>query len=80
MKKTIADMFREEGAVECLRSTLLELLEERFGEVPEEVTARVETSKSLKQLRTWMRRFATAKALADVQIPPLKGPAGASRT
>src|SRR5262249_39945835 len=59
---------KKEGAIEALQKALLEQLEERFGEVSAATRASVKTTSSTKQLRLWMKRFAKAKTLEDVQI------------
>jgi hypothetical protein len=76
MAKTIAEMFREEGEkkgekkgeIRTLRRTLLELLEEKFGAVPAAKQALVKATTDPKQLRLWLKRFANAHTLDDVQI------------
>jgi hypothetical protein len=68
MRKTMADVLKEEGGVETARSMLLDMLRERFGEVPPDTAAVIETATDLAQLKTWSRRFAKAKTLKEVGI------------
>jgi hypothetical protein len=72
MVKTYADMLREEGRkkgeLRALRRTLLEQLEERFLEVPAETQTVVKTTTDPDVLRLWLKRFANAHTLEDVQI------------
>ncbi len=76
MGKTIADELidkgmkrgRKEEAVRARRRILLDLLQERFGELPQEIVATIESSKSIEQLDAWLRRFAKAVALEEVGI------------
>lgn len=74
MRRSIADMFREEGMrlgeVRARRLTLLRLLRKRFGEVPRALEDVIEASEDIEQLDNWLDRFATAKALSQVGILP----------
>jgi hypothetical protein len=74
MAQTIADMFREEGEkkgeIRTLRRTLLELLKERFREIPVETRTVVKATTDPDLLRLWLKRFAKAHTLEDVQIGP----------
>jgi hypothetical protein len=69
VRKTMADVLKEEGALQTLREMLLRLLRKRFREVPEGVTAAVETNTDLDCLKTWIENVTTAKKLKDVGIP-----------
>jgi hypothetical protein len=66
--KTIADEFREEGEIRGLQRTLLEQLQERFGEVPAATRASVKATSSAKKLRLWLKRVLSAPTLEDMQI------------
>jgi hypothetical protein len=74
MAKTYADVLREEGkkegVIQALQQTLLEQLQEKFGEVPPGTRTSVKTTSSPKQLRLWLKRFASARTLEEVQIRP----------
>jgi hypothetical protein len=70
MGQTIAEMLREEGGVEALREYLLRQLRVRFGEVPSDIVATIETTTSLAQLEDWAVRFVTAKTLAEIGVAP----------
>jgi hypothetical protein len=72
MGRTIAEEWkkeaRKEEAVRSRRQILLDLLRERFGGLPEETVIAIESSKSIQELDTWLRRFATAATLEEVGI------------
>ncbi len=74
MRRSIADMFRDEGrkvgAVRARRQILLRLLRKRFGELPQTVVNAVEATEDVKQLDAWLERFVTAKTLAQMGIGP----------
>ena len=50
--------------------TLLEQLRLRFGSITSEVEQTIQASQDAEQLAEWLRRFANAKAEADVGIVP----------
>jgi Putative transposase, YhgA-like len=52
------------------KNVLLQQLGLRFGNVPVEISDRINRATKLKALNTWMARFATAKTLDDVGILP----------
>ncbi|WP_437506143.1 DUF4351 domain-containing protein [Sorangium sp. So ce1099] len=70
---TIADYLREqgrqagerEGRLEGQRSTLLKQLRLRFGELPEQVVARVRAADAA-QVEGWTERVITSPTLDDV--------------
>ncbi|MBN2491920.1 MAG: DUF4351 domain-containing protein, partial [Planctomycetes bacterium] len=82
--KTMADVLRDQGRaegwdrgraegwdkgrVQNARETLVRLLRRRFGEVPEETIALIESTADLEKLSGWLDRFATAQTLEDVGI------------
>ncbi len=68
MKRTIADMFREEGQLNKARQTLLRLLRLRFGDLPVETTNLIEGCTEPDQLDAWLDAFVTARTLAQVGI------------
>ena len=63
-KVTWEDRMMSEGA----RGMLLELLEERFGPVPDEVRDRVEKIRSLERLNRLARKVLTAKSLKSLRL------------
>ncbi len=70
MKRTIADMFRDEGATQAKRDVLLRLLRRRFGKLPratEEVIKRMEDT---NRLDAWLDACVTVESLADMSIEP----------
>ena len=69
MRKTAADIHREEGGLLSLRRALLRQLSARFGELPANIVARVQSCGDVEQLEQWLEAFATAKKLKDVGIP-----------
>lgn len=74
MRRTIADMFREEGQQRGelinARQMLLRLLRFRFGDLPAETTDAIENCTEQDQLNAWIDAFATARTLSQVGIRP----------
>jgi hypothetical protein len=74
MGRTIADALREEGQkageIRAHRQILLDLLQQRFGEVPPEMLDRIATTDDIKQLDVWLHRVLTAPTLAQMKIDP----------
>ncbi len=72
MRRTIAGEWkketRKEEAVRSRRQVLLDLLRERFGVLPQETVATVQSTKSTKELDAWLRQFATATTLEEIGI------------
>jgi hypothetical protein len=72
MKKTIADMYREEGAEQATLATsrrkLLRLLERRFGVTPADIVQIILACQTHKQLDEWFDKAATARSLKAVGI------------
>jgi hypothetical protein len=69
MGKTIADMFKEEGALKARHEMLLRLLRAKFGQLPVAVIAAVEACTDIAQLDTWAEAILKARRLSDVGIP-----------
>jgi hypothetical protein len=72
---SIADQLKLEGALEAAREMLLCLLRGRFGEVPSDIAATIETTANLAQLKGWVARFERAKTLEEIGIAPATGKA-----
>jgi flagellar biosynthesis/type III secretory pathway protein FliH len=82
MRRTIADVLKEEGKREgwkegrkegqvlARRDILLDQLRERFGRVPPEVVNTIETTDNIKRLNAWLKRLVKVKSLEDVRISP----------
>jgi predicted transposase YdaD len=70
MRRTMADQLMDEGKLKGQRETLLRLLGKRFGEVPPEMLATIETTDSLEQFERWLDAFVDAKTLEEVGIAP----------
>jgi len=68
MRRTIADMFKDEGRIEMGQQTLIRLLERRFGDVPDELLSTIRATNDPEQLDEWLDRFATAETLDEVGI------------
>ncbi len=64
----ISSAWRRRGQLETARTTLIQLLIARFGELPEKSMAVIQATTDLKQLNTWLVRFATADTLEAVGI------------
>ena len=69
MKKTCADVLKEEGRLKSRHETLLQLLRAKYGEPPTAVIATVEACADIAQLDAWTKAILTARRLADVGIP-----------
>ncbi len=67
-KKTAVEEWFEDDEVSQARAMLLRQLSLRFGEVPNELTDRVQSTKAKKTLNTWLERFATATRIEDIGI------------
>lgn len=63
--QTIADLWMEEGRVEALQETVLDLLYIRFGTVPVEMEERVNNINQVAMLQEWRRLAATAVSLTE---------------
>lgn len=68
MRRTGADVLREEGELRGKQSMLLRALRKRFRDLPDEIVARVETEQDLAQLYTWAENLAVAERLEEVGI------------
>jgi hypothetical protein len=79
MGQTIAEKLKEEGGVEANRRMLLRLLRRRFGEVPSDIAATIETTTNLAQLEDWGESLITAKTLEEIGIAPTSGKAKKGR-
>jgi hypothetical protein len=53
---TKLDLLKREGALEQCRTNLKELLEDRFGQIPEELLRRIEITEDLKLLNQAIRQ------------------------
>ena len=67
MGKTIADVMKEEGALEgaleANRKTLLRLLRLKFKNVPKAIEAEIQATPDIQQLDLWLDAFATARSI-----------------
>ena len=74
MRKTIADVLKEEGRNEerlnSRRAVLLRLIRVRFGAPPGEVVATIDACADVAQLDAWLDAVGTARRLRDVGIVP----------
>jgi hypothetical protein len=68
MGRTIADELRHETRIEAARETLIRQIRRRFGEVPEETVAVIQSTFDLDRLNGWLDRFATAETLEQIGI------------
>ena len=72
MRKTIADVLKEEGRTEgflkARREMLLEAIRVRFEEPPANVRDAIEACTDIAQLDAWFRLALTARRLANVGI------------
>ena len=68
MRRTIADMLKDEGRMEKSQQTLIRLLQRRFGDVPDELLSTIRATNDPEQMDEWLDRFATAETLDEVGI------------
>lgn len=68
MRRTIADMFKDEGRIEKSHQTLIRQLQRRFGDVPDELLSTIRATTDLEQLDEWLDRVVTAETLDEVGI------------
>jgi hypothetical protein len=70
VRRSLADVHREEGALGAKKQTLLEQLRLRWGPLPAETEQVIQATQDAEQLAAWLRRFATAGNLDGVGIVP----------
>ena len=68
MRRSMADVNRDEGIVLGKRQALLRQLRKRFTQIPDPIEARVEAEQNVDELDRWLDNVITAKRLADVVI------------
>jgi hypothetical protein len=68
MRRTIADYYRDEGAVLAKREVLLRLMRRKFGKVPAGVKRAVEATADLGRLDSWLDHLVTAGSLEEMAI------------
>jgi len=66
--RTIADELKEQAGIETTRKNLVRLLGLRFGDVPEETVAVIESTRDLKRLNGWLDLVVTAETLEQIGI------------
>ena len=66
MGKTIAQVVKDEGALEAKRETLLLQLRLKFKKVPEAIEAEIQSTPDVQQLNIWLAAFATARSLRKI--------------
>jgi hypothetical protein len=70
VRRSMADIHREEGAIAAGKRTLLEQIQLRWGPPPAETQHAIQTTNDPDQLAQWLRAFATARDLDAVGIVP----------
>lgn len=74
MGKTCAEVLQEKGMkkgeLRALRRNLVELLQERFGELPKDVTDTIKATTRVRQLEKWLKGTVKAKSLEELEIAP----------
>jgi len=72
MGRTIADELKDEGRAEgslqTARETLIRQIRRRFGEVPEETVAVIQSTSDLDRLNDWLDLVVTAETLEQIDI------------
>lgn len=66
--ETWMDKLLREGEEKGKRETLLTLLDEKFGPLPETLKARVEALESLDELDGYLKKILTASSLEDLGL------------
>jgi hypothetical protein len=74
MRKSYADMLREEGVVQSLQEILLRLLRLKFGVLTFDVAAVVQNCADVEQLDGWLDNVVTAESLEEVEIGSVSWP------
>jgi len=69
MRKSYAEVLKEEGALNSCREMLLRAIRLRVKDPPPEVIAAVQACEDVTQLDTWFDNALKARRLADVGIP-----------
>ena len=70
MRKTYANVLREEGRLASRRESLLRLIRVRFGDPPTEVVATIDACADIAQLDAWLDAVGTARRLSEVRFQP----------
>jgi hypothetical protein len=68
MADTLIERGKKEGAINALQETLVQLLQQQFGDLPPEVVERIQATGTVKRLQGWMRRLMSAESLDEVKI------------
>ena len=70
VRRSMADVHREEITLAVNKQTLLEQLQLRWGPLPTEMEQVIETTQDTDQLAEWLRGVITARDLNGVGIVP----------
>ena len=70
MRKSYADVLKEEGRLTSRRESLLRLIRVRFGDPPAEVVASIDACGDIAQLDAWLDAVGTARRLSAVHFRP----------
>jgi hypothetical protein len=70
VRRSMAQVAEERGALANSKETLLSQLRLRFGNLPAELEDRVQNTDELKPLKKWLNRVVTAKNIDEVGILP----------
>ena len=65
---TWTDRLFVEGKKQGLREALLDLLQDRFGPIPDEIRQRVEKIRSEDRLSLLLRKVLTARTLKEMRL------------
>ena len=71
MRRTIADMLKDEGRIEKSQQTFIRQLQRRFGDVPDELLSTIGATNDPQQLDEWLDQVVTAETLDEVGIEVL---------
>jgi hypothetical protein len=70
VRRTLADVHREEGEILAKRSTLLDQLRLRWGDLPAETKQVIEATQDADKLAEWLRGVVTKDTLEAIGIRP----------
>ena len=66
MGKTIAEVVKDEGALEAKREILLRLLRLKFKNVPEAIEAEIQATPDVQQLDLWLDAVITTRSIRKI--------------
>ena len=68
MGRTAAEALMEEGALRTRREVLLELMQDKFGSIPQQIERRIQFIRDIDRLKTLTRNIIHASNIDDIDI------------